>query len=322
MLAYQLPKIVSSFEQLQYNVIATPSPKEKEVLIKVFASSVNPVDWKITESAWQPMTFPLTLGFDVAGEVVAVGSSTSRIKVGDKVWVDLARATDTMGHLGAYAEYAVALEEQVGIKPASLSFEEAASLPLVALTSYEALTNFTPAGYWDKKPSVFVTSGSGGTGFLAIQMAKAFGASSITTCTSTENIDFVKSLGADVVFDYTKEDWSKLMNESSVDFVYDNYGEDPDAMMRVLKSGTGELVTIAGKTSTHPKAGVKQHSFLTDSSNYATLDAIGALVTGGKVKPVVQASFKLEKLPAAFDVSKKGGVVGKLGICVVENCGD
>jgi NADPH:quinone reductase-like Zn-dependent oxidoreductase len=111
--AYQLPNIVTSFDQLQYNVIQTPTPKAKEVLIKVYASSVNPVDWKITESVWQPMTFPVNLGFDVAGEVVAVGSSTSRLKVGDKVWVDLARSTDTMAHLGAYAEYAVALEEQV-----------------------------------------------------------------------------------------------------------------------------------------------------------------------------------------------------------------
>jgi alcohol dehydrogenase len=113
----------------------------------------------------------------------------------------------------------------VGLKPSRLTFEQAATLPLVALTSYEALTNFTPPGYWGKSPSVFITSGSGGTGFVAIQMAKALGASTIITCTDTENIQFVKSLGADLVFDYTKQDWTKLLNESSVDFVYDNYGE-------------------------------------------------------------------------------------------------
>ena len=151
-----------------------PKPSASQVLIKVTASSVNPVDWKIVESGKGSlaflMHFPHTLGFDVAGTVAAVGKSCKRLKVGDKVWADLGKTWPLRGgELGAYAEYAVADEAQVGIKPPSITDGEAASLPLVALTSYQALvkTGAPHGGPWgNQNLTVMVTSGSGGTGHV------------------------------------------------------------------------------------------------------------------------------------------------------------
>merc|ERR1712196_655858 len=125
----------------------------------------------------------------------------------------------------------------VGIKPASLSFEQAGSLPLVALTSFQALRNYTAPGFWDKKPTVFIASGSGGTGFLALQMARAFGAGKIITCTSTENMEFARQMGATQVIDYKKQNWTEIVPEESVDLFYENHAEDPEAMMKVLRGG-------------------------------------------------------------------------------------
>eukprot|EP00939_MAST-03C_sp_MAST-3C-sp1_P005307 g5307.t1 len=161
-----------------------PKPSDGEILIAVNSSSVNPVDWKILEGGF-PLKFPHILGFDVAGVVVAKGSLTSdRLKVNDQVWADLGKTWLLKGgELGAYAEYAIADESQVGLKPKSMSFGDAAVIPLCGLTTLQAFAQMkkaVDASEWPLK-TVVVTSGSGGTGMIGIQMAKAYGATKVVT---------------------------------------------------------------------------------------------------------------------------------------------
>eukprot|EP00936_MAST-01D_sp_MAST-1D-sp1_P001681 g1681.t1 len=308
-----------------------PKPSASQVLIKVSASSVNPVDWKIVESGQGSLSFlmhfPHTLGFDVAGTVAAVGKSCKRLKVGDKVWADLGKTWPLRGgELGAYAEYAVADEAQVGIKPPSITDGEAAALPLVALTSYQALVktgapHIAPWGAANQNLTVMVTSGSGGTGHVAIQMAKAFGAAHVITVTNSANVAFVKALGADVVYDYTKGDAFAQLPADSVDVVYDNFGAPgtADKAMNALRSD-GVFIYLPGKgggVSKKPKKGVKQINYgLCDSSKHEDLDALSAMIAAGQLRGHVQQSFELANVVQAFNTSFAGQVVGKLGIHV------
>ena len=304
-----------------------PSPGPGELLIQVNASSVNPVDWKIIEtnfdeSTVNPLHFPHVLGFDVSGVVVKVGEGCSRLKVGDAVWADLGKLWPLRGggELGAYAEYALADESQVSIKPEILSFVQAASLPLVALTTLQAYRKAGAPFTSYSNLTVVVTSGSGGTGHVGVQMAKhAYGAKHVIAAAGPDSIDFVKSLGADVVVDYTKENIFDTLANDTVDVVYDNYGAKgtADKALRVLRKG-GVFIFLPGKgaaVSKHTKDGVKQINFgLVDSSDYRDLDALTSMVTQGQLKPHVQEIFTLDDLVSAFNVSLAGKVVGKLGI--------
>lgn len=306
---------------------AVPTPSSTEVLIGVRASSVNPVDWKILSGGFGAR-FPHVLGFDVAGVVVAVGSGCRRLKVGDAVWADLGKFWPLRGgELGAYAEYAIADEAQVGLKPRTMSFIDAASIPLVALTT---LQSFRQMGLdtHGANSTVVITSGSGGTGAVAIQMAKAYGAQKVITACGTTTQAFCAELGADVVVDYHKGK-SALWNaagKDSVDFVYDNYGAKgtADLAMPSLRSPGGVFLLLPGKDaklSAHPRPGVKQINFgLCDSSDHADLDALGALADAGHLAASVSHTFPLERVVAAFNVSYAGGAVGKLGICMNEPC--
>jgi NADPH:quinone reductase-like Zn-dependent oxidoreductase len=209
--------------------LAVPKPGLGEILIQVNSSSVNPVDWKLIEKGQgfdAIIHYPHTLGFDVAGTVVQC-DKCKRLKVGDEVWADLGMIEPLNGgELGGYAQYAVAKESQTGLKPSGMSMAEAASLPLVGMTSYQVLKK-TGAPWKISAGSnftVLITSGSGGTGFVGIQMAKAFGATFVVTATSKENIDFCKAQGADLVIDYEIEDIFSAVPDNSLDVVYDNYG--------------------------------------------------------------------------------------------------
>jgi len=264
---------------------------------------------------------PKVLGFDVSGTVEAVGSGCTRLKVGDAIWADLGKSGILKGgvQLGAWAQFAVADESQVGLKPHSLNFTEAATLPLVALTDYQALKK---AGFpWTGKKNltVVVTSGSGGTGVPAIQLVKACGASRIITAASPSHAALLKELGATDVFDYHKTTIWKELPEDSVDIVYDNYGSagTADAAMPSLRSG-GVFVFLPGKggsISKHPKLGVKQINYgLCDSSKHEDLDALKAIADAGNLKAVVQETFALGDIVKALNASFAGHVVGKLAI--------
>jgi NADPH2:quinone reductase len=303
-----------------------PSPGRGEVLIAAKASSVNPVDWKILEAGDLStlLSFPHTLGFDVAGTVAAVGKGCARLSVGDEVWADLGKdwVLKGRGELGAYAQYALADESQVGLKPSGMSFGDAASLPLVALTT---LQSYQKMGLTDgsrgKNLTVVVTSGSGGTGLAGVQMARAYGATKVITACGPTSQAYCRSLGADVVTDYTKGKKSlwDAAGTDAVDAVYDNFGAPgtADLAMPSLKAG-GVFLFLPGKNaavSKHPKPGVTQINFgLCDSTRFADLDALRALSDAGYLSAHVSQSFALEDVPKAFAASIAGGVVGKLGV--------
>jgi len=302
-----------------------PQPGHGQVLIRVAASSINPVDWKIMSSSLlNALTLfgPKIMGFDVAGTIEAVGSGCSRLKVGDEVWADLGKSSVLQPiQLGAWADYAVADESQVGLKSSKHNFTEAASLPLVALTDYQA---FKKAGApWTGRSNltVVITSGSGGTGVPAIQLAKHYGAKRIVTTSSPSHFELLKSLGATDVFDYHTTTIWKELEDNSVDFVYDNYGAagTADLAMPSLRPG-GFFEFLPGKggaLSKKPKEGVTQINYgLCDSSKHADLDALKSIADVGHLKAVLKQSFSLEDIIGALNASFSGHATGKIGITI------
>src|SRR5437879_11349109 len=218
----------------------TPDPalREDDVLVQVHAAGVNLLDSKIRNGEFKrilPYRLPLILGHDVAGVVVRVGSRVRRFKPGDEVY---ARPAD--GQIGAFAEFSAIKEDDVAIKPKALTMEEAASIPLVGLTAWQALIERANLKQGQK---VLIHAGSGGVGTFAIQLAKHVGATVVTT-TSTANIDLVKSLGADVIVDYRKENFENIVRDCDV--VLNSLGKDAlTKSLRVLKPG-GKLISISG----------------------------------------------------------------------------
>jgi len=304
---------------------AVPQPGHGQVLIRVAASSVNPVDFKLLENAWYKLPLNHGLGLDVAGTIEQVGAGCTRLKVGDEVWAELGLGLgDGSPQLGAWADYALAEESQVGLKPTSMSFANAGTLPLVALTDYQV---FKKVGApWGNRGNftVVITSGSGGTGLPAIQLAKAFGASRIVVGASASHTALLKSLGATDVIDYhTSTIWAKLANDS-VNVVYDNYGAPgtADASMPSLRTG-GSFIFLPGKggdLSKHPKQGVKQMSFgVVNASHYKDLDALKLIVDGGHLKAQIQKSFPLEEIVMALKMSQSGHTVGKIGVTLTKS---
>lgn len=301
---------------------SVPNPGWGEIRIRVAASSVNPVDWKLySQGVMTVMTLlgPKVLGFDVSGVVDAVGWGVSRLKVGDAVWADLGTFSLTGGGvaLGAWAEYAVISESQVGLKPAGLSFTDAAVLPLVGLTDIQALRKAGVPGR--KNFSAVVVNGAGGTGVPAIQMLQLYGATKIATSSSPSNFELLKGLGATDVVDYHTTSLWDVLPENSVDVVYDNMGQSgtADAAMRVLRAGGAYLMLPGGHggaLSKNPKAGVQQVDLgLTDASKYQDLDALKALVDAG-LKPLIRKSFTLDTIQEAIQEEMHGHGVGKVGL--------
>jgi len=299
------------------NDLPVPTPAAGEVLIKIAASSINPVDWKMMEN---PGNWPGVPGFDVAGVIEAVGEGCTRLKPGDAVWADLGKGSfATSVQLGAWAEFAIADESQVGFKPKTLSFEDAASLPLAALTDLQAF-NKVGAPWADRQNlTVVITSGSGGTGVIAIQLAKAWGATRVVTSGSPRNFDLLRSLGATDLVDYHESTIWDTLEDDSVDVVYDNFGRPgtADAAMASLKSN-GAFIFLPGKggaVSENPKEGVLQLDYgLCDPSKHEDLDTLTALADSGKLRAVMPESHMLEDIQDALASSHGGHALGKIGI--------
>lgn len=306
------------------NDYPVPTPGDGQMLIKVAASSINPVDWKIMENS---ALWPAVPGFDVAGVVEAMDHDNvqcGRFQEGDGVWADLGKGlSGGQMELGAWAEYAVADCSQVGRKPKSMSFEDAASLPLVALTDLQAL-RMVGAPWQNYRThrenlTVVVTSGSGGTGVIAIQLAKAYGAAHIITSSSPRNADLLRSLGATLVVDYHESTIWEALGDDTVDVVYDNFGAPgtADAAMSSMKAYS-EFIFLPGKggaISQNPKPGVNQLDFgLCDSSKYEDLDLLKSLADAGMLRAVVPESHTLENIQDVLESSHNGHAVGKIGI--------
>eukprot|EP00439_Symbiodinium_sp_Y106_P023696 s5432_g2.t3 len=285
-----------------------------EVLLHVLGSSVNPAD----RTAAGP--FPQVLGSDVVAVVEAVEPSCGRLAVGDRVWADIGAVVQTSSgkgkENGAFAPFAVALESQLGRMPKKLSVWEAAALPKVSLTSYKALKWYGGAPY-GRDVTVLILGGSGGCGSTGIQLAKAWGATTIITTTSVANEPYVLRLGADRVIDYRSQNWWEVLSNGTVDVVYDTVGEagTGDRAMSLMRRGAqlctwavmrGYFVTIAGALPQKPRADIRSSTFInsaTNLQNFQLLDELRDLVDAGHLRMPEIQTFELADILAAFDVS-------------------
>jgi NADPH:quinone reductase-like Zn-dependent oxidoreductase len=318
-------------EKLQLRDIPQPVPQAGEVLIEVHATALNQLDAKVRDGEFKlllPYKPPFVLGHDVAGTVVAVGAGVSQFRAGDEVY---ARPSDF--HIGTFAEFVAVPAADVAPKPATLTMPEAASLPLVALTVWQALVE--EAGL-QKGQKVFVQAGSGGVGTIAIQLAKHLGAY-VATTTSAANTALVKSLGADLVIDYKTQDFETVL--SGYDVVLNS--QDTKALqksLRVLRPG-GIAVSITGppdgvfarefglpwhlrllfrllSAGVHRQArklGVR-YRFLFMKASGPQLREIAKLVEAGTIKPVVDKTFPFAETNAALNYLNAGRAKGKVVI--------
>ena len=290
--------------------IALPAMLDDSLMIEVHATSVNPVDNLIRAGYLKgmlPLSLPYTVGNDVSGVVTAVGKDVTSFKVGDAVF-----ARPQSMQSGTFAEFVVVKAVDAAHKPANLSHEQAASLPLVALTAWQALIT---RGNLQSGQKVLIHAGSGGVGSIAIQLAKNVGAF-VATTTSADNVEMVRALGADVVIDYKSQKFEDIVHD--YDLVFDTLGgATRERSYAVLKKG-GVLVSIiapADTSGTAEKLGVKSEVFFMWPSG-EQLAQIGALAEQGIVKPLIDRTFSLDNAQAAFDYSQSGRAKGKIVVSV------
>ncbi|WP_141434514.1 NADP-dependent oxidoreductase [Bacillus sp. 03113] len=295
----------------------TPPLASDEVLIEVKASGVNPVDWKIREGYLKdslPYELPLILGLDVSGIVKAIGDQVQNFQIGDEVY----SRPDIHQH-GSYADEIIVKERLVARKPKNISFEEAASLPLVFLTAWQALVD---AARVKEGQKVLIHGGSGGIGTIAIQIAKALGAT-VATTTSKKNTSFVSSLGADIAIAYDEEDFSQVLN--SYDVVFDTLGGQIllDSY-KILKVG-GKLVSIFGgpddplpHSDLANKKQVSSKYVFTDP-NGRQLDILTQYIEAKKLHPVVSHILPLtvDGVREAHRLSMTERVKGKIVLSTI-----
>lgn len=286
-----------------------PSPGEGELLVRVHASAVNPVDWKIVQGLIPSLkqSFPYTLGCDVSGTVEALGPKVEGWKTGEEVY-----AYSNLMRGGAFAEYVVLPASDVARKPKSVDHALAAAIPLAALTAWQALFDTAKL---EAGQSVLVHAGAGGVGHFAVQFAKWKGAKVYATA-SKDKLAFVKELGADVVIDYQAQKFEDVV--SNVDVVFDMVGGETQTRSLAVLKKNGFLVSIVGAP---PKKEldlrVLRGAGILLKPDAAELKQIAELVDAGKVKPHVSATFPLADAAKALALSKEGHAVGKIAIEVV-----
>lgn len=295
-----------SVEVLKFEESVTvPKVNDDQVLIKVVAAGLNPVDFKRRLGKFKATDSPLPTvpGYDVAGVVVKVGSQVKGLKEGDEVYGDVSeKALDGPKQFGSLAEFVAVEEKLLALKPKNVDFAQAAGLPLAIETAYEGLER---AAFSSGK-SILVLGGAGGVGSLVIQLAKeVFGASKVAATSSTGKLELLKSLGADLAIDYTKEKFEDLPEK--FDVVYDAVGEGERAV-KAVKEG-GSVVVLTG--------GVTPPGFrFVVTSNGSVLTKLNPFIESGKVKPVVdpKGPFPFSKVPEAFSYLETNRASGKVVI--------
>jgi len=314
--------------RVDFETLSRPAIKDNEILVKVHAVGLNPIDCMIPEGTFKPVlrfTLPAVMGSDLAGTVVETGSQVTRFRVGDAVYASLFDMNK-----GSLSEYAAVPESVAALKPESLSFTEAASLPMVALTAWQA---FARTGVRAGQ-KVFIPAGSGGIGTIAIQLARHLGAS-VATTTSTGNIGLVKSLGAQQIIDYKSQHFEKML--SNYDMVLGTVrGDGIEKALQILKPG-GQLISLVGpldlpfarqrKVNPVMKAlfwlmsrkinGLARHRQVKYAFHFvhpdgARLAEIAALVDAGKLTPVIDRVFTFDETLNALSYLKAGHAKGKV----------
>ncbi|UST66587.1 NADP-dependent oxidoreductase [Pseudomonas moraviensis] len=313
--------------------VPEPLIGENDVLIEVHGSSINPLDLKIRSGEFKmilPYQMPLILGNDVAGVVLGTGAAVKRFKPGDEVY---ARAPEN--RIGTFAERIAVDETAVALKPATLDMTDAAGIPLVALTAWQALVEVARL---QKGQKVLIHAGSGGVGTVAIQLARHLGAF-VATTTSTANVEWVKALGADVVIDYTQQDFASELRD--YDVVLNSLGGDVlEKSLKVLKPG-GQLISLSGPPTVQfarerglswllglvmrvlssrirrkaRKHGVR-YAFLFMRADGIQLQKISALIEAGVTKPVIDRIFGFDQIADALHYVEQGRAKGKVAIVI------
>jgi NADPH:quinone reductase-like Zn-dependent oxidoreductase len=318
---------------LRFGEMAEPEPRDDDVLVQIHAAGVNMLDAKIRDGEFKlilPYQLPIILGNDVAGIVVRVGRKVRRFKPGDEVY-----ARPHQDRIGTFAEFIAMNEADVAMKPRNLNMEEAASIPLVGLTVWQVLIERAKL---KKGQKVLIHAGSGGVGTFAIQFAKHIGAT-VATTTSSANVDLVKSLGADVVIDYKKHDFEKVL--SGYDVVLNSLGTDTlEKSLKVLKSD-GQLISISGPPDVAfakengsnwffqqafclLSFGIRRkaqhqgvsYSFLFMRANGTQLGEITSLIESGVIRPVMDRVFRFEATNDALAYIETGRSKGKVVVKV------
>ncbi len=309
--------------------VPTPEINEYEVLAEIHAASINPIDFKIRDGKVKMLLkyeMPLILGNDFSGVIVKVGSKVTRFKVGDEIY-----ARPRKNKIGTFAEYIAIHEDDIALKPKNLSFEEAASIPLVGLTSYQALHDIM---HLQKGQKILIHAGSGGVGTFAIQLAKIMGAT-VTTTASEAGANLVKSLGADEIINYKTEKFEEILKD--YDAVFDTIGGTTlEKSFNIIKGG-GNIVSVSGmpnarfgkefgsgffKTLLFSLASKKltalekkhnaQYSFLFMKPSGDQLRTIANYIEAGKIKPVIDRVFPFEDAQKAMEYSEAGRAKGKI----------
>ena len=309
--------------------MSEPVMNDDEVLVEVYAAGLNHLDLRIKSGEFKllvPYSFPLILGHDVAGKVIAVGKNVRQFAVGDEIF---ARPRD--GRIGAFAEKIAIHQDDAAKKPNNLSMADAAGLPLVALTAWQALVETAQVKAGQK---VFIHAGAGGVGTVAIQLAKYLGAFVATTA-STANVDFVKSLGADLVIDYKKQNFTDVLKD--YDVVLNSLDKKTLLnSLKVMQKG-GRLISISGPPTPAytKKAGLNvflqlamyflsrgvrcascrkkvDYQFLFMKANGKQLAQIAQLIELGHIKPYTQSVYPFEQINQAFDELEQGRTRGKI----------
>jgi NADPH:quinone reductase-like Zn-dependent oxidoreductase len=312
---------------LKLENIEKPTPNDDQILVKVRAASINPYDWHFVEGTPYIMRMmgvglrkpkDIQLGVDFAGTVEAVGKNVTQFKPGDDVFG---------GRGGAFAEYVCRRAEgAVALKPANLTFEQAASVNIAGITALQALRD---KGKVQQGQKVLINGASGGVGTFAVQIAKSFGADVTGVC-STRNVDLVRSLGADHVIDYTKEDFAK--GEQRYDAILDNVPNHSLSECRRILTPNGKYVMIGGggpndsrwigpfgrviKTLVMSPFMSQKMGMMMADANHNDLTLLADMMQSGKVKPVIDRTYKLSEVPAAIAYLEEGHARGKVVITV------
>lgn len=310
---------------LEYEEIEKPTPGDGEVLVKVRAASINPLDWRLMRGLPVVLRFMVGMGrlkverpgVDLAGEVEGVGRNVTRFKAGDAVFGACR---------GAFAEYGCAAESRLALKPDTVTFEQAASVTVAAVTALQGLRD---KGKLQPGQRVLINGSSGGVGTFAVQIARSFGAHVTGVC-SARNVEMVRSLGADQVIDYTREDFTRM--SARYDLILDSVGNHSAATLRRLLTTNGICVIVGG-----PKGPWPMMRFLTTSvlgavvlSRFVSqtllsfiarvdpevLDSLGALMKAGSVVPVVDRTYKLSEIRDAMRYAEEGHTRGKVVLTV------
>jgi NADPH:quinone reductase-like Zn-dependent oxidoreductase len=309
---------------LKYEAVEKPTPADNEVLVKVHAASVNPLDWHYMRGTPYIMRMDAGLGrpkdprmgVDFSGTVEAVGKDVKRFKPGDEVFG---------GRDGAFAEYVTVRENRaIALKPANVTFEQAASVPIAAVTALQALRD---KGQIHAGQKVLINGASGGVGTFAVQIAKSFGAD-VTGICSTKNVDMVRSIGADHVIDYTREDFTQ--GTQRYDLILDTVGNHPLLEYRRVLTPKGIFVIVGGPNNgnwigpmINPLKAVIFSPFVSQQFlpflaelNKEDLATLGNLMQAGKVTPVIDRRYPLSEVPAAIRYLEAGHARGKVVISV------